>query len=97
MGKPTTDRAKEQEALMRAMERGEEAYRTFQAEFERLIAGDEPEGGVTRMQLLEEMTRRLTTELSASSLKFVSGMIDSLDEGRIVETKGPSSSGAASS
>lgn len=97
MGKPTTDKAKEREALTRAMERGEEAYRTFQADFERLIAGDDPEDGVTRMQLLEGITRNLTNELNTSSLKFVSGMIDSLDEGEIVESKEQSSSGEASS
>ena len=97
MEKPTIDRTKELEALTRVMERGEEAYRTFQASFERLIAGDVPDGAVTRMQLLEEMTSKLTNELNASSLKFVGGMIDSLDEGEIAESKGPSSSGAASS
>jgi hypothetical protein len=97
MGKTTVDKAKEREALERAKERGEEAYLTFQAEFERLIAGEEPEGGVTRMQLLEETTRKLVTELNTSSLNYVSGMIGSLDEGEIIDSKGPSSSGAASS
>ena len=97
MGKTTVDKAKEREALERAKERGEEAYLTFQAEFERLIAGEEPEGGVTRMQLLEEITRKLVAEVSASSLNYVSGMIVSIDEGAIADPKGPSSSGAASS
>ena len=97
MGKPVTDKAKKREALERVRERNEEAYLTFQEEFDRLIASDEPEGGVTRMQLLEEITRKLVAEVSASSLNYVSGMIVSIDEGAIADPKGPSSSGEASS
>ncbi len=85
------------EALDRSLERDEEAYRRFRALFEELMADGEPEGGATRMQRLEEITRQLRADLDSNILTYVSGMVGSLDEGEVIESKGGSSSGAASS
>ena len=79
------------EAFLRAQERNESAYDTFQSEFEKQIASGEPEEGVTRLQLLEKMVHNLNNEISVSNMKYVSNMIDSLDEDGIIETKKSSS------
>ena len=85
------------EAFDRSLERDEEAHSRFRTQFEELMAGGEPGDGVTRMQRLEELTRYLRTELDSSILTYVSGMVASLDESEIIDSKGGSSSGAASS
>lgn len=85
------------EALERSLERDEESHRRFRALFEEMMADGEPGDGVTRMQRLEELTRQLRAELDSSVLTYVSAMVGSLDEGEIIESKGGSSSGAASS
>lgn len=97
MEQPKVDSSAEREALESVMERNVEAYRTFQREFDRLIASGEPEEGVTRIQLLEQLMERLGSDLTESSLKYVGSMVEALDEREIIASKGPSSSGAVSS
>lgn len=75
------------EAYSKAQERNESAYETFQSEFEKKIASGEPEEGVTRLQLLERMIHNLNNDINASNMKYVSNMISSLDEDKIIESK----------
>lgn len=76
-----------QKAYNQLKERNDEFYRTFQEEFNRKIATGEPEEGTTRIQLLEQMVHAMNTDIIASNLKFVSGMIESLNEDEIIESK----------
>lgn len=76
-----------QKAFKQLKERNDELYRTFQEEFKRKIATGEPEEGVTRIQLLEQMVHTMNSDIIASNLKFVSGMIESLNEDEIIESK----------
>ena len=85
------------EALERSLERDEGAHRRFRVQFEEMMSEADPGDGVTRMQHLEELARQLRKELDSSILTYVSGMVGALDEGEIIESKGGSSSGEASS
>ena len=76
MGGFTIEKERKREARRRAKERSEDAYLTLQAEFDRLVAEDEPEGGVMCMEILGE----LTNEMAASSLRYVTDMAGPVEE-----------------
>lgn len=75
------------EAFSKVQERNESAYETFQSEFEKQIASGEPEEGVSRLQLLEKMIHNLNNDINASNMKYVSNMINSIDEDAIIDSK----------
>jgi len=81
----------------RSIERDEEAHRRFRMAFEELMGADEPKDGATRMQALEAITRVLRETLDSEILTYVSALVGALDEGAVIDSKGQSSSGEASS
>ena len=82
MNKKKVDKARSE-----AMERNDEYYNTFEREFAEKIASGTPESGLTRMQILEQLMRTINTDIKDSNLKYVSGMIDSIDEDEVIESK----------
>jgi hypothetical protein len=80
MGGFTIEKERKREARRRAKERSEDAYLTLQAKFDRLVAEDEPEGGVMCMEILGELTGKLTNEMAASSLRYVTDMAGPVEE-----------------
>lgn len=74
-------------ARAEAMERNNEYYNTFEREFAEKIATGTPENGLTRMQILEQLMRAMNSDIKDSNLKYVSGMIDSIDENEVIEAK----------
>lgn len=85
------NKEKMDKARAEAMERNDEYYNTFEREFAEKVASGTPENGLTRMQVLEQLMRVMNCEIKDSNLKYVSGMIDSIDENQIIETKKESS------
>jgi len=81
------NRKKADKARSEAMDRNNEYYNTFEREFAEKIASGTPESGLTRMQLLEQMMRTMNSDINSSNLKYVSGMIDSIDEDEVIESK----------
>lgn len=81
------NRKKADKARIEAMDRNNEYYNTFEREFAEKIASGTPESGLTRMQLLEQMMRTMNSDINSSNLKYVSGMIDSIDEDEVIESK----------
>lgn len=81
------NKEKMDKARAEAMERNDEYYNTFEREFAEKVASGTPENGLTRMQVLEQLMRVMNCEIKDSNLKYVSGMIDSIDENQIIETK----------
>lgn len=81
------NRKKADKARSEAMDRNNEYYNTFEREFAEKIASGTPENGLTRMQLLEQMMRTMNSDIKDSNLKYVSGMIDSIDEDEVIESK----------
>lgn len=81
------NRKKADKARSEAMDRNNEYYNTFEREFAEKIASGTPESGLTRMQLLEQMIRTMNSDINSSNLKYVSGMIDSIDEDEVIESK----------
>ncbi len=75
------------QARNEAMERNDEYYNTFEREFANKIASGTPEDGLTRMQILEQLMRMMNSDIKDSNLKYVSGMINSIDEGEVIESK----------
>lgn len=70
-----------------AMSRNSEYYNTFEREFiEKIVSGD-PDTGLSRIQILEQLLRTLNSDIKDSNLKYVSGMIDSIDEDQVIESK----------
>ena len=74
-------------ARREAMGRNDEYYNTFEREFAEKIATGTPENGLTRMQILEQLMRTMNSDIKDSNLKYVSGMIDSIDEDEVIESK----------
>ncbi len=70
-----------------AAERNAEHYRNFQREFLEKIATGDPQPGMTRIQILEELMAKMNSDIKESNLKYVSDMISSLDEDDIIESK----------
>lgn len=81
------DNKKVDKARSEAMDRNDEYYNTFEREFAEKIASGTPENGLTRMQILEQLLRTMNTDIKDSNLKYVSGMINSIDEDEVIETK----------
>lgn len=81
------DRKKVDRARNEAMDRNDEYYNTFEREFAEKIASGTPDNGLTRMQILEQMMRTMNSDIKDSNLKYVSGMIDSMDEDEVIESK----------
>lgn len=81
------DENKADSAYENVFERNEEHYRAFRQRFENEIASGEPMGDKTRFQILEHMLHELNNEIKTSNLKYVSDMIASLDEEKIIESK----------
>lgn len=82
MNKKNVDKARAE-----AMERNNEYYNTFEREFAEKIATGTPENGLTRIQILEQLMRAMNSDIKDSNLKYVSGMIDSIDENGVIESK----------
>ena len=82
-------RKKADQARNEAMERNDEYYNTFEREFAEKIASGSgtPADGLTRMQILEQLMRAMNSDIKDSNLKYVSGMIDSIDEDEVIESK----------
>ena len=78
---------KADQARNEAMERNDEYYNTFEREFAEKIASGVPVDGLTRMQILEQLMRAMNSDIKDSNLKYVSGMIDSIDEDEVIESK----------
>ena len=81
------NRKKADKARSEAMDRNDEYYNTFEREFAEKIASGTPENGLTRMQILEQLMRTMNSDIKDSNLKYVSGMIDSIDEDEVIESK----------
>ena len=81
------NRKKADQARNEAMERNDEYYNTFEREFAEKIASGTPADGLTRMQILEQLMRAMNSDIKDSNLKYVSGMIDSIDEDEVIESK----------
>ena len=81
------NRKKADEARCNAMERNEEFYNTFEREFEEKIASGTTEDGMTRMQILEMLLHSMNSDIKDSNLKYVSGMINAIDEDQVIESK----------
>lgn len=82
MNKKKMDKARSE-----AMDRNDEYYRTFEREFVEKIASSTSESGLSRMQILEQMLRTMNSDIKDSNLKYVSGMIESIDEDEVIESK----------
>lgn len=82
MNKKKVDKARRS-----AMERNDEYYDVFQREFDEKIATGSPEEGMSRMQILEKLLHAMNSDIKGSNLKFVSEMIDSIDESKLIESK----------
>ena len=82
MNRKNVDKARRE-----AMDRNDEYYNTFEREFAEKIATGTPENGLTRMQILEQLMRTMNSDIKDSNLKYVSGMIDSIDEDEVIESK----------
>lgn len=81
------DGKKLEKARNEAMERNDEFYNTFEREFREKVLADVPESGLTRMQILEQLLRVMNSDIKDSNLKYVSGLIDSIDEDEVIESK----------
>ena len=81
------DDKKLEKARNEAMERNDEFYNTFEREFREKVLADVPESGLTRMQILEQLLRVMNSDIKDSNLKYVSGLIDSIDEDEVIESK----------
>lgn len=81
------NRKKADRARSEAMDRNDEYYNTFEREFAEKIASGTPENGLTRIQILEQLMRTMNSDIKDSNLKYVSGMIDSIDEDKVIESK----------
>ena len=81
------NRKKTDQARNEAMERNDEFYNTFEREFAEKIASGTPPDGLTRMQILEQLLHAMNSDIKDSNLKYVSGLIDSIDEDEVIESK----------
>lgn len=81
------NRKKADKARSEAMDRNDEYYNTFEREFAEKVASGTPENGLTRMQILEQLMRTMNSDIKDSNLKYVSEMIDSIDEDEVIESK----------
>lgn len=82
---------KAQKAYLNLQEQTAETYKTFQQEFEQKISSSESAEEGSRIQLLEQMIRRMNSDIIRENLKYVGKMIESLDEDSFIESKKTSS------
>ena len=78
---------KKEESYEHLRKKTEEAYRTFQTQFEEMIASENIPEGTTRIQLLEQIVQQLNVTIKQENMIFVGNMIESLDEKCIIKSK----------
>ena len=81
------DKKKAEQARQAALDADKAHYNTFLREFEEKIAHGEPPEGVSRIQILEQLMHTLHADIKESNLKYVSELIESLDEDQIIDSK----------
>ena len=68
-------------------ERNEDLYKSFQSSFKEDVASGEQKNDTSRIQLLEKMVHTMNSDIIKSNLKYVGGMIESLNEEEIIASK----------